>query len=591
MTSRATHSERYRLLLVEDDRDLSRGLLVVLGTRYEVAVAEDAPEALALLRDQEFDLILLDLILPRGTGFEVLDHLEQKGDGAPAVLLMSSVGSAVDVSRYPFVCDRLQKPFQPDQVEASIKSALNRRQPASPPISDHLVDLLLVDDNPSFLEAMTEYLTELGYQVLTARSAEAAMTILSTQPVDVLVSDWIMPGLTGMDLLRHVKEILPDLPVVLMSGHGAPSMVSAAMAAGAVDVLTKPFPPRALPIALEKCRVSRRQAAPGPTLSDPAPREAAQTSVPRYRPTDILGKSLAIERAQQALHRAAATDSNVLLLGETGVGKELFAHALHRLSRRSSRPFVAVNAAAIPESLLEAELFGYVGGSFTGARREGRMGRFQQADGGTLFLDEVGDLPLPLQAKLLRVLQEGEVDVVGGGTRRVDFRLVAATNQNLTALVEQERFRKDLFYRINVIRVEIPALRDRREDILILAEHFMADLSQRYGRSDLVLDPETIRLLTAHSWPGNVRELRNVVERAFVFAQGSRIMPLHLPEELRRPSTLAEAHSTHATLAEHEAEAIKRALKATGGNKVQAARMLGISRAGLYNKLKEYGLN
>jgi transcriptional regulator with PAS, ATPase and Fis domain len=308
---------------------------------------------------------------------------------------------------------------------------------------------------------------------------------------------------------------------------------------------------------------------------------------------DIGGDSPAISAAKEALRRAAALDSNVLLRGETGTGKELFAQALHAMSARAHAPFVAVNAAAIPDTLLESELFGYAPGAFTGARKDGQQGRFLKAHGGTLFLDEIGVMPLLLQAKLLRVLQEGELDVVGGGTRRVDVRVIAATHRNLEAMVAEGAFRSDLYYRLNVVTLELPPLRERCGDTARLAGLFLQDLACRYGKHGARFSPGAMAIMEQYAWPGNIRELQNVVEQAFAFAGGGLIEPGHLPPALRtlhsEPPT-PPLPAQPLDLAGRERAAIIRALQTTGGNKVQAAKLLGISRAGLYIKLKVYDL-
>lgn len=404
-----------------------------------------------------------------------------------------------------------------------------------------------------------------------------------------------MPGATGLQLMERIREVAPQVPVLLLTGYATPELSRHALSVGAADVLVKPFPPGALPVALEKALHQHQTAgsASAPPLAPKAGARKATGGGIRYSMADIVGESPVMRRTKDTLIRAAALDSVVMIQGETGTGKELFAQALHNLSPRAKGPFVAVNAAAIPENLLESELFGYVAGAFTGARKEGRKGRFLQAHGGTLFLDEIGDLPLSLQVKLLRVLEEGEVDLIGGGTRQVDVRMVVATHRDLDRMVAEGSFRSDLFYRLNVVTLLLPPLRARTGDIPILANRFLSELQERYSRPETRISPECFPVLQAYEWPGNIRELRNALERAFAMATGSLILPSDLPANLLgRPTPLSGPQSaTRAEdLASQEREAIMRALEASGGNKVQAAKLLGISRAGLYIKLRIYRL-
>lgn len=324
-------------------------------------------------------------------------------------------------------------------------------------------------------------------------------------------------------------------------------------------------------------------------MAGPAEVKQQQKKGPRYDTDDILGVSPGIEEAKRRLRQVAAVDAPVLITGETGTGKEMFAQALHGLSHRSGSPFVAVNLAALPESLLESELFGYAPGSFTGARREGHKGKFLQADGGTIFLDEIGDLPLALQAKLLRVLQEKEVDQVGSrGPVKINVRVISATHRNLPELIKEGKFRADLYYRLNVLNLHIPSLRDRPEDIQILAERFLQELAYQYHRPAPRLAFGARDRLQSHWWPGNVRELRNAMEYAFTFSEGPQILAEHLPIALyERTNSMVESRYEK----KDERGEITRVLEQVHGNKAEAARRLGISRSGLYVKLRELGLN
>ena len=580
-----------RLLLVEDDPELISALQTLLSRDYEVDTATDVPEACEWLKGHSYDLLMLDLILPRGTGLDILAMLAQNPDAAPPVIVMSALGRDVDLSRFqPMIAGYLAKPFGLGEVVQRVQEVLaGRRQAAVAPLRTGTV--LVVDDEPDLLTAMGETLTRAGYAVRTVSDTAQAISLLGQERFDAVVTDLIMPGITGMDLLQRVKHIYPDLPVILLTGYATPDLTRRALQSGAADVLFKPFPLRALPVALEKCLLPPRQQPPAaPSLQRTQGRSPDPSIGPRYQVENIIGVSPAMQRARVALSRVALLDSSVLILGETGTGKELFAQAVHSLSARGDGPFVALNAAAIPESLLESELFGYSAGAFTGARKEGQKGKFLQAHGGTLFLDEIGDLPLLLQVKLLRVLQEGEVDLVGGGSRRVDVRIVAATHRDLGRMVAEGTFRGDLYYRLNVVSLQLPPLRERLDDIPLLAEHFLSELRARYGRPGVRLSNEVIGLLQRHSWPGNIRELHNVVERAFAFATGDLILPIDLPVGFgtegggTRPATRAM------DLVSQEREAILRALEQTGGNKLQAAKLLGISRANLYVKLKVLGI-
>jgi DNA-binding NtrC family response regulator len=581
------------LLLVEDDPELIAALQTLLAREYDVSAATDIPGASELLRAHRYDLLILDLILPKGTGLEILARLAQNPDEAPPVLVMSALGREVDLSPFQAIlAGSLTKPFGIDEVGRRVREALAGRRQEAVTAQTAAGHVLLVDDDPDLLLAMAESLTRCGYTVRPAGETGEAVMALGQERFDAVVTDWIMPGITGMDLMKKVKQMHPDLPVLLLTGYATPDMLRHACQAGAADVLVKPFPLLALPVALEKCLVAPKPAPPPPVPERPQGRSGPAAGR-RYTAERIIGDSPAMQRARLALSRVAALDSSVLILGETGTGKELFAQAVHGQSGRADGPFVALNAAAIPESLLESELFGYAAGAFTGARKEGQKGKFLQAHGGTLFLDEIGDLPLPLQVKLLRVLQEGEVDMVGGGSKRVDVRIVAATHRDLEAMVARGEFRSDLYYRLNVVTLQLPPLRERLGDIPQLAERFLSELRTRYGRPAVRLSGDVMEVLARHTWPGNIRELRNVVERAFAFATGDLMLPADLPpgllEEKAAPAPAPAARVPD--LASQERETILRALESTGGNKLQAAKLLGISRANLYVKIKVYGIS
>ncbi len=588
-----------RILVVEDEAELAAALQAALQGDYAVDVARDGPTATRLLEQTRYDVVLLDLILPRGTGLSILETLSALGHEAPRVIAMSALVDAVDLSAFAhLVVGRLTKPFGLSAARERLREALAGRRTESrvQGATAQGAAVLVVDDDETVLESMAAVLRTAGHTVQTLQDAERAVDMVRRGRFDVVLCDLIMPGISGVDLVEQIRQVSQDTPVVLMSGYSTPELTRRALTSGAADVLSKPLTPATMLTIVEKCLLQRRTV-PAATPVRRAGGKQTAGGKARYAFADIAGDSEAISRARQALIRAAAYDCSVLLRGETGTGKELFAQALHQLSPRARGPFVAINAAAIPESLLESELFGYAPGSFTGARKDGHQGKFVKAHGGTIFLDEIGDLPLPLQSKLLRVLQEGEVDQIGGGTRRIDVRVVAATHRDLRQMAHQGSFRSDLYYRLNVVSIELPPLRERGADIALLADRYLRDLGEKYHRPGTAFSGEALRVLQEYAWPGNIRELRNVVEQVFALTAGTLFEPEHLPPAMTAPQrqvgmTMKPAVGAGYPLdmASSEREAIQRALEATGGNKLQAAHVLGISRAGLYNKLKQYGL-
>jgi DNA-binding NtrC family response regulator len=441
--------------------------------------------------------------------------------------------------------------------------------------------VLVVDDEPRMAEAVRDALAGTGARCEAHTDPAAALEALLAGGADVLVCDWRMPGLDGLELLRRVRDARPGSRVILMTAYGdVPSAVEA-MRAGAFDYLTKPFDNeelrRRVARALELARLEREN------------REMRQALAGRYADA-FVAASPVMRGVLELVDRAAAARAPVLVLGESGTGKELVARRLHFASARVAAPFVAVNCKALAESVLESELFGHERGAFTGAVSE-HAGCFERADSGTLFLDEIGEVSEAFQAKLLRVLQDGEVLRVGGShPRRVDVRVVAATNRDLAAEVAAGRFREDLFYRLNVIPVRLPPLRERRDDIVPLARHFLAQLGRESGRP-LGLDAAAEARLLEHGWPGNARELRNVLERAAVLASGDLLGPEDL---LLEPPPRGPAPPAHGTLQQHleraAAERIRVALGATGGRRAEAAARLGIDRATLFRWMRRLGL-
>lgn len=439
------------------------------------------------------------------------------------------------------------------------------------------VRILLVDDEATILESLGRLIERDGHCVMTARSAEEAIARLQRESVDVVVTDLRLPRDSGIDLLRTVKRLHPDVEVILMTAYGQIEDAVEAMKEGAYDFLPKPVKKAALMKTVEKAMERRRLIRENRDL---------RAQLNQAQP-EMVGHSPAFENFMEILRQAAPSEATVLLRGESGTGKELAARAIHRLSPRSAGPFVAVNCAALPESIIESELFGYVKGAFTGAAA-GRAGRFRQADGGTLFLDEIGDLAPHLQVKLLRVLQEGEIEPVGADTPiSVNVRLIAATHRDLEDAVATGRFRADLYYRLNVIPVTLPPLRVRTGDIPLLAAHFMVYFNKKNNKNFKGFSNEAMSILSAYPWPGNVRELENVIERAVVLGRGEFITPEHLPPELTSsaPADNAILVPVGIPLQEVERIVIRETLRFTGGNKQDAARLLGIAARTIYRRL------
>jgi len=432
--------------------------------------------------------------------------------------------------------------------------------------------ILVVDDDPAFRELVVEILAGAGYLVRQVGSAEEALVELAAEPVQLVLTDQQMPGLDGLELTRRIHAGSNPPAVVMMTAFGTIPQAVEAVRLGAADYITKPLES---PAAL---RQLVRQVLGEATMAEEG------------GPDDFLTRDPETLATLALADRAAATDATVLITGASGTGKELLARRIHRHSKRSDRPFVAVNCAAIPDNLAESELFGHEKGAFTGADSQ-RIGRFEQADGGSLFLDEIGELPEMVQAKLLRVLEERMIERVGGSAPvRVDIRLVGATNRELEREVANGRFREDLFYRLNVIRLELAPLRKRHGDLELLTGALLGMLAPRLGVAAKSLSEETMNRLKAHTWPGNVRELRNVLERALIVTTGEEISPADLPElggPVVRPPATAPAP---VSLVDRERRAILEALEQTGGHREKAAELLGVSVRTLYSRLKDYDI-
>jgi len=448
--------------------------------------------------------------------------------------------------------------------------------------------LLVVEDEPDQRRLLGELLAAEGFAVAEAASVGEAEGELARAPVDLVVSDWKLPDGDGGTLLANVRDRWPETAFVMVTAYGTIARAVEAIRAGADDYLTKPFERQALLLAIERTLERRRLAREN--------RRLAEEIGDRDRLVDLVGGSAAMRRLFDRVERLAPTQATILLTGESGTGKELAARALHQLSPRRAKPFVAVNCAAVPEGLIESEFFGVERGAFTGADRA-RPGKFESADGGTLFLDEVGELPLLVQPKLLRVLQEGRVTRVGSERETaVDVRVVAATNRDLSAEVAAGRFRQDLFYRLNVVPLELPPLRERREDLPLLVEHFVARAARRHGLAIPKFPGAVMRRLMEYSWPGNVRELANVVERLLLLGGGGVVAEDDLPPEVsgraveRAPDGDYRLPAAGLRWEEHERSVLEQALEHAGGNRARAARLLGLPYKAFLYRLEKYAI-
>ncbi len=464
--------------------------------------------------------------------------------------------------------------------------------------------VLIVDDEPNLRKILAAQLSRDGYEVMLAEDGEQGLSMLREHHIDLVVTDLKMPKVDGMTLLREALKETPDLPIVMITAHGTVDTAVEALKLGAFDYLTKPFDKDEVRQVVAKALKTRALAQEEATTE---PIGATKDPGARF---GIIGSSPGLTDLYAVLERVADTPTTVLITGESGTGKELVARALHEHSTRRDKPFIKVNCAAIPKELIESELFGYERGAFTGAVSS-KPGRFELANGGTLFLDEVGEIPVEMQVKLLRALQESEFERVGGiKTIHVDVRLVAATNRDLKKLIAANAFREDLFYRLNVVSIRLPALRERETDIPLLVEHFLAKFNERLKKQVIGVEPEALDILSAYGWPGNIRELENVMERSVLFCDAQKLRVEDLPGELRGfssgsvappPTDLSTSGmplSPEGGLKEHvkvamsrlERDLVSRALKQTSGNVTHAARLLKISRKGLQLKMKELGL-
>ncbi|MEA2205058.1 MAG: hypothetical protein QOE77_1834 [Blastocatellia bacterium] len=451
-------------------------------------------------------------------------------------------------------------------------------------------DILLVEDKDSLRRVLRLTLENGGYSVTEAADAREALGQIAKAPHRLVLTDLRMPHGSGLDVLRAARAADGDVPVIVMTAFGSIDEAVQAMKDGAHDFLQKPVDSNHLMLLVARALEQARLRTENLLLREEWSR--------RYGFPRIIGESEAIKRAVSETQRVASTEATVLLLGESGTGKELFARAVHHLSERRDQPFVAVNCAAIPETLIENELFGHERGAFTGAAAR-HLGKFELANGGTVFLDEIGELPLAVQGKLLRVIEEKSVDRIGGRAPvPVDVRIVAATNRDLRGAAERGEFRRDLFFRLAVFPIEIPPLRQRDEDVVLLARHFAAELGKELRKREAVLDETCLAALRQHKWPGNVRELQNAIERACILSDSTTLQPQDLgliPETRSAPASVSDLDSsgTLSEVAERAVRFVERtkilaALEACDGNKSRAAEVLGVSYKTLLNKIKEY---
>jgi two-component system nitrogen regulation response regulator NtrX len=445
--------------------------------------------------------------------------------------------------------------------------------------------ILIVDDEPGIRISLRGVLEDEGYEIDAVASGEACLEALARRSYTLVYLDVWLPEMDGMEVLQRLQEIpFEDRPVVVMiSGHGSIDTAVRATKLGAFDFLEKPLTLQKISVVTKNALEHRRLELENTRLRG--------DEYSRYR---IIGESVPMRALRQQLQLMAATNGRVLIYGESGTGKELVAHAIHAMSPRAPQPIVEVNCAAIPEDLIESELFGHVKGSFTGAQ-ETKVGKFQKADGGTIFLDEIGDMSLRTQAKVLRALEEQRFEAVGAHEAvQVDVRVIAATNKNLEQEIERGNFREDLFYRLNVIPFHVPPLRDRAEDVPLLADYFLAEFTRAYGRKPKELTPAAYQVLVEHHWPGNVRELRNLIERIVILNPQVRVDARHIPLPATRraaPSSRMDGFaSLHEVREAVEREYILKKLEETGGNVTRTAELLGLERSNLYRKMKALGI-
>ena len=447
--------------------------------------------------------------------------------------------------------------------------------------------ILLVDDDASLRRVLAHHLTEAGYQVLTAPDGKEGLSVFTEQQIDMVITDIQMPELSGLEMMRRINVMSPDVMVLVITAHGSIETAVEAMKLGAYDYITKPFNREELLLTvskgLEHTALVREN------------RSLKQFIESRFTLDNIIGNSQAMQRVFNLVEKVARTDLAILITGESGTGKELIAKAIHQHSARRDGPFAVINCGAIPEGLLESEFFGHRKGAFTGAHANAR-GKLEAADKGTVFLDEIGELPLALQVKILRAIEGGEFTRVGETeTRHADIRFLAATNRDLAKMVEDGRFREDLYFRLKVVPVHLPPLRERREDIPLLADYFLKEVAQRYELTGLHFEKDVFRYFQAYAWPGNIRELKHTVERLGVIAENNAISITDLPENMtgatgNASNVLIQLPDDGIDLEEVEREILRQALEKRDGNQTRAAQYLNITRSALIYRMQKYGL-
>ncbi len=460
-----------------------------------------------------------------------------------------------------------------------------------------MANVLIIDDNDTLREGLAAVVRRMGHKVCACQSGAEALAAFARSPADFVITDLKMSGMDGLEVLRRIRELDPDCPTLLVTAYGTVEAAVEAMKLGAMDFLTKPFPPEVVRLKVERALELRAARRLNERLQLENERLRTEDEV-RYR--ELVGSTEVMSKLYDAIGRVAKTDSPVAIYGESGTGKELVARAIHNLSRRHGGPFIKVNCGALAETLLESELFGHERGAFTGAVKR-RLGRLELADGGTLFLDEIGEISPAMQVKLLRVLQEGTFERVGGEqTIKVDLRVLSATHRDLQRLIAHGQFREDLFYRLQVVPLQVPPLRDRRADIPELARHFVHKLAPRANPGVTAIAEDAIVRLLAYAWPGNVRELENAIEQALVFAEGSIITAAALPAHIRGEDRKAAPEGPSVLplpggqlplpeiLDDLERQLILKAYREAKGVKTETARLLGIKPSALYYKLDKY---
>ena len=453
--------------------------------------------------------------------------------------------------------------------------------------------ILVIEDNETMRTGIAEVLKKSGHAVMEAPGGEKGLSLLENENIDLVITDYKMAGMDGLAVLKQIKVIHPNIEIMVITAYGSIELAVEAMKAGAWDFITKPFSKDELKLKVDRVAAMLEQSSKAHRLAEENRYLREEFDI-RLNYGEIVGESPGMKSIYRAIEKIADTDASVLIYGESGTGKELVARAIHFHSRRKENPFIRVNCSALAEGVLESELFGHEKGAFTGAIKQ-KKGRFELADSGTLFLDEIGDIPLSTQVKLLRVLQEKEFERVGGEeTIRVDVRVLAATHRNLIKEIETARFREDLYYRLHILPIEIPPLRDRKMDIPLLVSHFLERKGEELKKTGLKINEEALAILKAYDWPGNVRELENILERAVVLSEGNTINEetlIFMVAKTKGTKIAEPSLNLESRLASAEKHLLEQAMLASKGNKAKAARILGIKEGTLYYKLNKYGLS